>query len=103
MSHRYGFWRTKVLLKHPQRIVLREFLPLLGLIGISVLLMFSPLLAIIPVFAYAIVLLLTGMSHFRKGLPNVLGVPLCLVLLHTGFTIGLIDGLIRKGGASKDR
>ena len=103
MSHRYGFWRTKVLLKHPQRIVLREFLPLLGLIGISVLLMFSPLLAIIPVFAYAIVLLLTGMSHFRKGLPNVLGVPLCLVLLHTGFTIGLIEGLIRKGGASKDR
>ena len=31
MCHRYGFWRTKLLLKHPDRLVLREFLPCLEL------------------------------------------------------------------------
>ena len=39
----------------------------------------------------------------KEGLSHVLGVPFCLLILHTGFTIGLFDGLIRKGRASRDR
>ena len=52
MSHRYGFWRTKVLLKHPQRLVLREFLPLIGLLATTLFLMVSLNLALIPIIAY---------------------------------------------------
>ena len=57
----------------------------------------------IPILAYAGVLLLTGLSHFKKGISHVVGVPFSLILLHTGFTLGLIDGLLRKGRASRDR
>ena len=103
MSHRYGFWRTKVLLKHPRRLVLRELLPLLGLIATSILFVVNPNAGMIPILAYGGVLLLTGLFYFKKGISHVLGVPFSLILLHTGFTLGLVDGLIRKGRASHDR
>ena len=103
MSHRYGFWRTKVLLKHPQRLVLREFLPLIGLLATTLFLMISVNLALIPIIAYGGVLLLSGLAHYKKGISHAVGVPFSLFLLHTGFTLGLIDGCVRKGRASRDR
>ena len=103
MSHRYGFWRTKVLLKHPSRIVLREFLPLFGVLFTIGLFLFNFQWGFIPLLAYSSVLLLSGLYSSRKGLLNLIGVPLCLLLLHIGFTIGLLDGCVRKGRASRDR
>ncbi|MED5497031.1 MAG: glycosyltransferase family 2 protein, partial [Candidatus Thermoplasmatota archaeon] len=103
MSHRYGFWRTKVLLKHPRRLVIRELLPLFGLIATSLLLLFNPMWSMILIGAYGTVLLLSGLLSAKEGLSHILGVPFCLLILHTGFTIGLFDGLIRKGRASRDR
>ena len=90
MSHRYGFWRTKVLLKHPRRLVIRELLPLFGLIATSLLLLFNPMWSMILIGAYGTVLLLSGLLSAKKGLSHILGVPFCLFILHTGFTIGLL-------------
>lgn len=103
MSHRYGFWRTKVLLKHPSRIVLRELLPLLGALFTIGLFVINPGLGIFPLLIYGSVLLLSGLYSTRKGLSHLIGVPLCLFILHVGFTLGLLDGCIRKGRASRDR
>ena len=103
MSHRYGFWRTKVLLKHPRRLVLRELLPLFGLLATSMLLFYDPIWSMAMIGVYGTVLLLSGLLHSKKGLSHLIGVPFCLLILHTGFTIGLFDGLLRKGGASRDR
>jgi GT2 family glycosyltransferase len=103
MSHRYGFWRTKVLLKHPKRIVLRELMPLFGLILTSILLAINPIFAAIPIGAYACVLFGSGLLNIRKGISHVIGVPFALLTLHVGFTFGLVDGLVRKGRASHDR
>jgi len=103
MSHRYGFWRTKVLLKHPKRIVLRELMPLFGLILTSILLAINPIFAAIPIGAYACVLFGSGFLNIRKGISHVIGVPFALLILHVGFTFGLVDGLVRKGRASHDR
>ncbi len=103
MSHRYGFWRTKVLLKHPRRLVIRELLPLFGLIATSMLLFVNPMWSMILIGAYGAVLLLSGLLSAKNGPSHILGVPFCLLILHTGFTIGLFDGLIRKGRASRDR
>ncbi|OUV38422.1 MAG: hypothetical protein CMA18_002965 [Methanobacteriota archaeon] len=103
MSHRYGFWRTKVLLKHPKRIVLRELMPLFGLILTSILLTINPIFAAIPIGAYACVLFGSGLLNIRKGISHVIGVPFALLTLHVGFTFGLVDGLVRKGRASHDR
>ena len=103
MSHRYGFWRTKVLLKHPKRIVLRELMPLFGLILTSILLAINPIFAAIPIGAYACVLFGSGLLNISKGISHVFGVPFALLTLHVGFTFGLVDGLVRKGRASHDR
>ena len=103
MSHRYGFWRTKVLLKHPSRIVLREFLPLIGAMFTIGLFLTSFQFAVVPLLAYASVLLMSGLYSSRKGILNLVGVPFCLLILHVGFTIGLLDGCVRKGRASRDR
>lgn len=99
MSHRYGFWRTKVVLRHPKRIDVREFLPLVGLI-----LMFTLQYWWWAPAVYLVTLLMIGSVYRPKGsLSAILGIPICLVILHTAFTIGLFDGLIRSGRVPNDR
>ena len=100
MSHRYGFWRTKVLLKHPTRFDVREILPLFGL----------SLIFLLPEWwwapcAYIATLILIGLVYKSKESSNsaVFGIPLCLIILHTGFTLGLFDGLVRSGRPPSDR
>ena len=92
-----------MLLKHPKRIVLRELMPLFGLILTSMLLAINPLYAAVPLGAYACVLVVSGLLNIRKGISHVSGVPFALLILHVGFTFGLVDGLVRKGRASRDR
>lgn len=100
MCHRYGFWRTKVVLRHPKRIDVREFLPIVGLIMIFTLQhwWWAPA-------AYCATLLLMGVVYRPKGsgITAIFGIPLCLIILHTAFTIGLFDGLLRNGRAPNDR
>ena len=105
MGHRYGFWRTKVLLKHPKRASAVEFLPLFGLVLLAGLFFSEQVLWWLPIPLYSAVIMFEGIRHaIRTGsLTSVLGVPLCLVMLHTSFTIGLADGLVRKGRPPKDR
>lgn len=100
MSHRYGFWRTKVVLRHPNRFDVREILPLIG-IGLVFLL---PYWWLAP-SAYLLTLITTGFIYKNKksNFLAILGIPLCLIILHTAFTLGLIDGLIRNGRPSSDR
>ena len=100
MCHRYGFWRTKVLLRHPKRFDIREILPILGLILIFAL----PQWWFAPA-AYGAAILLIGVANAitKSNLTSILGVPLCLIILHVAFTIGLFDGLVRNGKAPSDR
>ena len=100
MCHRYGFWRTKVVLRHPKRLDLRETLPLLGLALIFIL----PQWWIAPL-AYGIVIVLAGAYHSiaTSRISALLGVPLCLIILHSAFTLGLLDGLVRSGRPPSDR
>lgn len=106
MGHRYGFWRTKVLLKHPRRATWQEFLPLLGL---SLTLMLAVVVGV-PWWAglplcYAGVLGLAGVHRSVAGdeWSAIFGVPLCLLMLHTSFSLGLVDGLVRRGKLPSDR
>lgn len=105
MGHRYGFWRTKVLLKHPRRATWQEFLPLVGL-----LLTLAMVAAGEPhwwglVACYGAVLGLAGLNRAARGdgWSALFGVPLCLLMLHTSFTLGLGDGLVRRGRIPSDR
>ena len=105
MGHRYGFWRAKILRKHPKRTSVREFLPWIGaIVTLSLLGAGSSFTGILP-SCYGTVLLLEGLRSARKArrISLIFGVPFCLVLLHSSFSVGLVDGLFRKGRASQDR
>ncbi|MDC0556248.1 glycosyltransferase [Candidatus Poseidoniaceae archaeon] len=99
MCHRYGFWRTKVVVKHPKRLDVRELLPLVGLVMIFTLHQWWWAPA-----TYGVALLLMGLVYRQKdSVSSIIGIPICLVILHTAFTIGLFDGLLRAGRAPNDR
>tara|TARA_Y100000766_G_scaffold285312_1_gene307843 strand:- start:2291 stop:3322 length:1032 start_codon:yes stop_codon:yes gene_type:complete len=105
MGHRYGFWRMKILRKHPKRISFREFLPWVGLLATLGIYFLQPRLVSILPASYLTVLLLEGIrSSLRsKRFSTLFGVPLCLIMLHSSFSIGLVDGILRKGRAPSDR
>ena len=105
MGHRYGFWRTKVLLKHPGRATWQEFLPLVGLFLTLMLAVVGGTWWAGPLLCYAAVLGLAGIHRtiVGDGWSAMLGVPLCLLMLHTSFTLGLVDGLVRRGRLPSDR
>ena len=105
MGHRYGFWRTKVLLKHPRRATWQEFLPLLGLLLTVALGMVGEPLWWGLVACYGFALGLAGVHRMMRGdgWSALFGVPLCLMMLHTSFTLGLGDGLVRRGRMPSDR
>ena len=105
MGHRYGFWRTKVLLKHPKRTNMVEFLPFFGLLLLTALFIGGLEMWWLPIPVYSVVLMIEGIRYgIRTGsMSSCIGVPLCLVMLHTSFTLGLADGLVRKGRPPKDR
>lgn len=105
MGYRYGFWRTKIIKKHPSRHSKREFLPWLGFIISLTLFFTSTPYWYIPVLIYGLVLIIEGIKFSLKwgNITLLFGVPLCLITLHTTFSIGLISGIFRKGRASNDR
>jgi hypothetical protein len=92
-----------------------EFLPWIGLLTTLFLcctgLKFTGLgltdvpIWLIPPLTYAVVLALHGLfeSVTRQQPTLLLGMPMMLFLLHVTFSVGLLDGLIRKGRAPKDR
>lgn len=96
-GHRYGFWRMQHVKRERSRINLAEFAPLLGVLVTGLLAAIGMWFWFIPIAAYAIVLLLAGLGETMRGRnPTLLvGVPLMLFILHSTFTIGLLDGMRR--------
>ena len=101
MCHRYGFWRSKVLLNHPSRFDIRESLPIIGLIACILLGEW----AVVPLVTYGAVLFFSGiLAALNSGrASSIIGLPICLLILHTAFSVGLVDGIFRRGRASRDR
>ena len=79
------------------RINPAEFAPLLGFLVTVLLAATKVWFWPIPIVAYVVALLLAGTIESMRGRkPTLLiGVPMMLFILHTTFTIGLVDGMRR--------
>jgi glycosyltransferase involved in cell wall biosynthesis len=105
MAVRYGYWRGRLLRAHPGRADPREFAPMFGAILCGVLALTASEYVAYPVLAYLAVLFAAGLgsaAHSRR-ITGLLGVPLCLLMLHTGFTLGLLRSLFLGPPRKRDR
>lgn len=100
--YQYGFYKIRVLQKHPRQMSLRQFIPFLFVIGIFLL----GVLAVITsrgwvalMFAIALYFIInlafSFQLSFKHGFENLLRLSLAFAILHTSYGLGFIVGLFR--------
>jgi succinoglycan biosynthesis protein ExoA len=97
----YGFWKVRVLQKHPRQMSLRQFIPpalVLALLVSFIIAMFPvirPLSFVIPIlylFANLLASLWTALKRGWKFLPFL---PIVFIILHIGYGLGFLVGLAK--------
>lgn len=97
----YGYWKVRVLQKHPRQMRLRQFAPPVFVLALllSTLLAFSPILfplSIIIPLAYVVAnlgaSLWTASKHGWRSLPLL---PMVFAILHLSYGLGFLVGLIK--------
>lgn len=100
--YQYGYWKVRVMQKHPRQMSLRQFIPPLfvaGLIGGAVLAILSPFVR--ALWIAAIVLYIVGnlMASIqvatRHGWQHLRWLPLAFATLHISYGAGFLVGLIK--------
>jgi glycosyltransferase involved in cell wall biosynthesis len=98
--YHYGFWKIRVLQKHPRQMRLRQFVPpaFVAALCISSLLAFSP--ALFPLFLIIPVIYLmanigatfwTAAKYSWRSLPLL---PIIFAILHFSYGLGFLVGLV---------
>ena len=98
----YGYWKVRVLQKHPRQMQLRQFLPPLLVIGLLASLVMTPLsstagycfalLASVYAAAAIVSALLTARKNEWSSLPLL---PFTFAVLHLSYGAGFLFGLIK--------
>ncbi len=105
MGFRYGFWRTKTIMKHPKRAKTREFLPWIGLLATLFLFESNVVMWYYLPLIYAITVVLESIrqSFKTQNFHLIIGFPVCLIILHTTFSLGLLIGIFGRKRSYNDR
>jgi succinoglycan biosynthesis protein ExoA len=106
----YGYWKVRVMQKHPRQMRLRQFVPPLfvtALLGSALLTPFSLLgqwLLVSVVGSYAMANLAASAWAARKGgLHDLLLLPLGFASLHLSYGFGFLVGLMRFANRWRDK
>jgi GT2 family glycosyltransferase len=98
----YGYWKVRVLQKHPGQMQLRQFMPLLGVVGLSMLLLLTPFVKSVAVLTAVFVLLYLLASVFasaltakRAGWKLFTFLPIAFGIIHFSYGLGFLFGLIK--------
>jgi cellulose synthase/poly-beta-1,6-N-acetylglucosamine synthase-like glycosyltransferase len=105
----YGYWKVRVLQKHPLQMRLRQFVPptfVLGLLGTS-LLTFSSVLRhlsiALPMMYLVANLTVSIILSFKNGRQYLLLLPLVFLILHVSYGLGFLIGLVKFAKRWGDR
>lgn len=106
----YGFYKIRVLQKHPRQMSLRQFVPP----AFAALLGLSSLLTVLTKWGWQLLTLVTGIylaanicaslfTASRRGWQHLLLLPICFAILHLSYGIGFLFGLIKFANRWNDR
>jgi succinoglycan biosynthesis protein ExoA len=99
--YQYGYWKVRVLQKHPRQMSLRQFVPpafMLTLFGSFIL---SPFPVTRPLsLAIPLIYLLANLSASlwvaaRRGRSSLPDLPIVFAILHLSYGLGFLSGLIK--------
>lgn len=105
----YGFWKIRVLQKHPRQMSLRQFVPpafVLGLLGSVLLAFFSsfrPLSLVVPILYAMANLTVSVITSVKEGWKYMPLLPVVFSILHVSYGFGFLTGLIRFANRWGDR
>ena len=106
----YGFWKVRVLQKHPRQMSLRQFVPLAFVLALILTLLLSFLVSwgwlalIILLLAYfAANLAASIVSASGQGINKLLLLPLAFAIIHFSYGLGFLVGLFKFWNRWKDK
>jgi glycosyltransferase involved in cell wall biosynthesis len=104
----YGYWKVRVMQKHPRQMRARQFVPLLLVVA---LLMSAGLWLVTPIGGWALALvassyivaniLASALTAARRGLKLMPVLPVAFAAMHLSYGLGNILGLIKFRGKWK--
>lgn len=106
----YGFWKVRVLQKHPRQMSLRQFIPLAFVIALILALLLTiitswgwmALLVLLAVYLLANLFasIITGSG---QGFKKLLLLPLAFAIIHFSYGLGFLVGLFKFWNRWKDK
>jgi glycosyltransferase involved in cell wall biosynthesis len=99
--YQYGFWKVRVLQKHPRQMSLRQFVPpvfVLALLGSAFLVLSPTLLSlslVIPLLYFFTNLGASLWTVSKRGWRYLLLLPLIFAILHLSYGLGFLVGLVK--------
>jgi glycosyltransferase involved in cell wall biosynthesis len=105
----YGYWKVRVLQKHPLQMSLRQFIPPAFVLALfcSALLAFAaalrPLSLIVPATYLLANLSASVITSAKKGWRHLLLLPLIFTILHLSYGLGFLVGLLKFAHRWGDR
>jgi GT2 family glycosyltransferase len=107
--YQYGFWKVRVLQKHPRQMSLRQFVPpvfVMALIGSAMLALLPvtrPLSPVLPLLYLLANLSASVITSAKKGWKHLSYLPLIFAILHLGYGLGFLVGLVKFANRWGDR
>ncbi|GAB4539795.1 MAG: glycosyltransferase family 2 protein [Anaerolineales bacterium] len=107
--YQYGFWKVRVLQKHPRQMSLRQFVPpifVLSLLGSILLILFPvlrPLSSFIPMLYLLANLSASMYAASKHGWKYAPMLPLIFTILHISYGLGFLMGLFKFWNRWGDR
>lgn len=106
----YGFWKVRVLQKHPRQMSARQFAPaalIAALLGSGILALFVPALWTVPVLIGGLYVAANLVASFSvaldQGIRLLPALPAAFAALHFGYGLGFLFGLFRFWNRWGDR
>ncbi len=108
--YQYGFWKVRVLQKHPRQMSLRQFVPLVFVLALILTLLLSFLvswgwLALLTLLAAYLVANMAAsiITASGQGLKKLLLLPLAFAIIHFSYGLGFLVGLFKFWNRWKDK